>query len=121
MHTQTSGSNASEKASSGMQECIGNCIECYQACTTTIRKCLSLGGRHASPEHITLLLSCAKICNTSAEVMMLGTDAHTVACKACGELCAMCADECESMGDEMKDCAESCRRCQQSCEQMSSH
>lgn len=118
-HTNTNISQSGD--STNMKQCIENCLRCYESCTTGIRRCLSMGGKHASPEHILLMQSCARICNTSAELMMLGNKAHTYTCKACAEICEMCADDCEKIGAEMKECVEACRSCVESCEKMASH
>lgn len=104
-----------------MRECIQACLECYAVCLETVQHCLTLGGRHAGPDHISLLSSCARICETSASVMLLGSDQHTVTCAACAEICRACADDCRGMadGDElMLACADTCQRCAESCEQM---
>ena len=114
-------SHASHQAGGGMEECIANCTECHRVCLETVRHCLQKGGEHAAPAHITLLLDCAQICQTSADFMIRRSELHTLTCGACAEICARCADECERMaeGDEaMARCAEVCRRCAESCRRM---
>lgn len=108
-------------SSSEMQQCIQNCMECHRVCTEMVTHCLSLGGAHAEPAHITLLLDCAEICATSAAFMIRGSQYHAQTCGVCAEVCTACADDCERIagGDEMmKQCAEICRRCADSCKQM---
>ena len=104
-----------------MQECIDICLECHSICLMTIQHCLELGGKHAEPRHITTLLDCAEICQTSANFMLRGSDLHGRACALCAEACRACAESCERMaaGDtQLQQCAEVCRRCEQSCQQM---
>lgn len=103
-----------------MNKCIDNCTQCHAICLETINYCLSKGGKHSAPEHISLLAACADICATSADTMLRGASAHTVTCGACAEICRQCAEACERMGDdaEMKRCAEMCRRCADSCATM---
>ena len=105
-----------------MNECIDNCTQCHAICLETINYCLTKGGDHAAPEHISLLAACADICATSADAMLRGTSVHGVICDACAEICRRCADSCESMGEDeqMKRCAKICRRCADSCEAMAS-
>lgn len=103
-----------------MNECIENCTQCHAACLEAIKYCLGQGGRHAAPEHIALLATCADICNTSARTMLRGAASHKVICGACAEICRQCAAACEAMGDdpEMRRCAEICRQCAESCAAM---
>jgi hypothetical protein len=104
-----------------MQECIQNCLDCHRVCLELVSHCLKMGGKHAEPDHIRLLLDCAQICATSADFMIRGSDLHALTCGACAEVCARCADDCERMaeGDEpMTRCAEVCRRCAESCRRM---
>jgi uncharacterized protein YcnI len=45
---------------SEMRECIQNCLNCYAICLETAHHCLTMGGKHADPEHIGLLKACAE-------------------------------------------------------------
>ena len=107
-------------ASSDMQACISNCLECHRVCLETVAYCLEKGGRHAEARHIVLLLDCAQICATSADSMIRGSDRHRLTCGICAEVCEACAADCESMAHDrrMKACAEVCRRCATSCREM---
>jgi hypothetical protein len=106
---------------SEMQQCIDECTDCHAICLQTLSHCLELGGKHADPAHIRLLLDCAEMCQTSTNFMLRGSDLHQRTCGVCAEVCRACAEDCERMaGDDqmMKDCAEQCRRCAESCERM---
>jgi hypothetical protein len=86
-----------------------------------VSHCLELGGKHADPVHIGLLLDCADICRTSAAFMLRGSERYQLTCRICAEICLACAESCERMGssdETMLQCAQECRRCQQSCERM---
>lgn len=104
-----------------MQQCIQNCTDCHRVCLETEAHCLQVGGKHAGPTHVRLLLDCAQICATSADFMIRGSDLHARTCAACAEVCERCAESCEGAGDDevMRRCAEACRRCAESCRQMS--
>ena len=107
--------------SAEMQECINECTRCHHICLATASHCLELGGKHADPTHIGLLLDCVEICQTSADFMLRGSERHQLVCRVCADICRACAESCERMGrdDEMmRQCAEECRRCQESCERM---
>lgn len=104
-----------------VRECIDNCNKCGRVCLETVRYCLGKGGQHAEQTHILNLLSCAKICQTSADFMVGGSDLHIHTCEACAKVCHQCADDCATMSDDevMNQCAEACRKCADSCERMS--
>jgi hypothetical protein len=104
-----------------MQECIGICNECHSICLATVQHCLELGGKHAEPRHITLLLDSAEICQTSANFMLRGSELHGRTCGICGEVCLTCAEDCERLGQsdaQMQQCAQICRRCAESCQEL---
>src|SRR3954451_13388253 len=86
-----------------LQACIANCRECHDACLHLVPHCLGRGGRHAEPGHITLLLDCAQICDTSADFMVRGSDLHGATCGACAEVCERCADYCQRLGNDDND------------------
>lgn len=102
-----------------MERCIEECKSCHDVCLETVAHCLEMGGPHAEVNHIRLLLDCAEICQTSANFMIRGSEAHGYTCAACAEICERCARECDRFDDDfMKQCAEACRRCAESCRQM---
>jgi hypothetical protein len=107
--------------SAEMQSCIEECLECHRICVETATHCLTLGGEHASPDHVGTLLDCADICQTSANFMLRGSHQHAETCAVCAEVCSVCAESCEAMaGDDdlMRRCAQVCRRCAESCRKM---
>lgn len=107
--------------SGDMQQCIQACLDCYAVCTTTAAHCLGLGGEHASLEHQTILLDCARLCQASADFMLRGSHRHQQVCAVCAEACRACERECTRLGASdamMQQCAEACRRCAESCERM---
>lgn len=107
------------KMSQDIERCISECLDCHRICLQTVQHCLEKGGKHASPEHIRLLLDCAEICQTSANFMLRGSPLHRRTCAVCAEVCTRCAESCEAIGGEqLDDCAEACRSCAESCAQM---
>ena len=103
-----------------MRECIQECHHCHDVCMETISHCLQMGGEHAEPRHIQLLLDCAEICQTSANFMLRMSEFHGQTCGVCADVCERCAEDCERFGDDemMQQCAEACRRCASSCREM---
>lgn len=107
--------------SQDMQNCIQDCLKCYSTCLETIQHCLMMGGKHAEQQHITLMLTCARICETCASAMLLGSAQHVETCRACAAICRACAEDCRDVaeGDEtMTRCADECEQCAASCERM---
>jgi len=98
--------------------------ECHNICLETVSHCLQMGGNHARPEHITVLLDCAEICQLSANFMLRKSNLHALSCATCAEICDRCAQSCDGFRDEadqtMKQCAEICRRCAEACRRMAS-
>ena len=101
-----------------MQACIKACEDCHRIClTTAMRYCLEKGGEHVGPEHFRLMLSCAEMCQTSANFMLSASTMNRSTCRACAEICDACAKSCEKMTG-MEECAKACRSCAQSCHAM---
>lgn len=106
-----------------MGKCIQLCQDCHALCTQTVGHCLNLGGRHAAPDHIRLLLDCAQLCETTAEYLLRGSSLHERMCGLCAEVCRQCAENCVKVAADdqiVKKCAEMCRQCAGSCERMAS-
>ena len=106
--------------SAEMQNCIDACSSCHQTCVDTINYCLSKGGKHATQDHITLLLDCAQACATSADFLLRGSRFHHDTCRVCATVCRSCAESCRKMADDaqMARCADECDACARSCEAM---
>ncbi len=102
-----------------VRECLKDSLDCYQTCTETTQRCLSMGGKHAAQEHINLLMDCAKICNTNADFMLRNSTYYPQTCGITADICDECGDACDRFEDDfMKECASVCRRCAESCREM---
>lgn len=101
-----------------MQSCIDACTQCYQTCLqTAMNHCLDRGGKHVEPAHFRLMMNCAQICQTSANLQLSGSIFSSKFCALCSEVCEACADSCAEL-DEMGDCEKVCRDCASSCRAM---
>lgn len=101
-----------------MQSCIDECLACYRICfEMAMSHCLEVGGEHTEPRHFRLMMSCAEICKTAAQFMLLGSTHHKHICSECAEICDECAASCEQLGD-MQACVVACRRCAEGCRAM---
>jgi hypothetical protein len=103
-----------------MVDAIRTASGCHDTCMESIVHCLKLGGEHASPAHIRLLIDCAAICESAANFMLRSSDYHGRVCGVCADICDACANDCERFqnDDMMRQCAELCRLCAQSCREM---
>lgn len=106
------------KMTKGMQNCIDECLRCYQQCWSyAMQHCLERGGKHVEPAHFRLMLACAELCQASADLMLIGSPLHRQTCAVCAEACEACAESCDSLGG-MEECAKTCRTCAEACRKM---
>lgn len=115
---QSSSSATVNRTQDARQYCIKTCIDCFQVCTEAIKRCLSLGGHHANPLHIALMQTCVRICQTNAEILMLGSKMELSCCESCAEICEICAEECSNMKG-LEDCENACITCAGNCRKIS--
>lgn len=100
------------------RECVDRCFDCTRICLDTVmNKCLVMGGRHAEPQHVGLMLGCAELCNAVARYLLSTQVLKTKICAACAEVCEACAHSCAEIG-HMEQCVESCRHCAEACRRM---
>lgn len=114
-------SNAYGSRSQTLEDCIRDCMKCFEECTSCINHCLSQGGKHVEQRHITLMMECAQICNSSASLMLLKGQFSFEHCQLCAKVCDACAASCSEVDPEdkhMQMCADTCRRCAESCRSM---
>lgn len=105
--------------SSEIKACIEECLRCHSMCLgTASHHCLERGGKHVEPAHFRLMLACAEICRSAADMMLVGAEQHKRVCAICADVCQACAKSCEAVGD-MQECIEACQRCEESCRRMS--
>jgi hypothetical protein len=110
--------NKSAAMNEAMKRCVADCQACHAECLeTALHTCLETGGRHTDPQHFRLMMSCAQVCQTAADLMSGRSQFHARLCALCAEICDSCAQSCEDIGG-MEHCAELCRRCSQSCREM---
>lgn len=104
--------------SAEMRACLEECLRCHSTCLgMAMNHCLEAGGKHVEPEHFKLMMACAEMCQTSANMMLIGTRHHAHTCRECAEICRECAQSCETVGG-MEECVAQCRRCAEHCEKM---
>jgi hypothetical protein len=120
METTTHESSKLHSANS-IEQCIRDCLACYEECMSCISYCLSQGGEHVEQKHLTLMMECAQMCNTSATLMLIKGQISHEHCELCAKVCEACAESCQNLGADdsmMQDCADMCRKCAESCTNM---
>lgn len=97
-------------------ECLEACADCYQTCTETIAKCLTMGGVHSDPRLINLMTDCATICITNINFILRSSTYYPQTCDMAVGICDECGDECDKFEEDfMKQCAAVCQRCAETC------
>jgi len=101
-----------------MKDCMEACHECHVTCLSmAMNHCLEVGGAHAEPRHMKIMMDCAQICAVALDFMARGSEHHRHICRECAEICRACAAGCEQL-DGMEECVAACRRCADACEKM---
>jgi hypothetical protein len=98
-------------------------IEALQHCHATCHSmamthCLEMGGEHARPQHLRLMLDCAGFCAFTADALGRKSQFHTRFVALCAEVCETCATDCTALGD-MEECVEACGACARICRELS--
>jgi hypothetical protein len=107
------------KSHTDMEPCIEACSRCHANCLhTAMTHCLEAGGKYIGADHFRLMMSCAEICQTSANLLLTGSSFHMQLCKLCADICEACAKSCEAIGG-MEECVKACRECAESCRKIS--
>ena len=101
-----------------MQSCLEACMQCHRICQqTALNHCLEAGGKHVEPEHYRLMLSCAEICQTSANFQLGSSPFSAQLCGVCAEVCQAFAESCKKVG-AMDECVAACEHCARTCTEM---
>jgi hypothetical protein len=98
-----------------VQDAIVALQHCHAICLSmaTIH-CPEVGGAHAKPQHIRLMLDCSAICAFTSDALARKSQFHSGFAEICAEVCKTCAEDCENLGD-MAESAAACRRSAEIC------
>jgi hypothetical protein len=101
----------------GLEECIQNCWRCHRQCLETTIYLSAENVDDGLQDKVKLLLSCAEICQSTANLLLLGAS-------ICQDVCRLCAEVCEAgamlfdpdTGDrQLRLCFDACCDCAASC------
>src|SRR5579884_4075186 len=82
-----------------LQQCIQDCLTCYDVCMQIAANDQHASGDHAKLEHISILQDCAELCQTAAHFMQHNSPLYCYVTQACAQVATRCAAESEQMGD----------------------
>lgn len=92
---------------------------CHATCQSmAMTHCLEMGGEHARPQHLRLMLDCAGFCAFTADALGRKSQFQTRFAALCAEVCQTCGDDCAAIGN-MEECVASCRDCVTVCRELS--
>ncbi len=102
---------------SSMNEIIRACNECHSACLEAlVFHGDKAGGRQLSSQHIKRLVSCMEICQTTSNMLTIGSPLLDRICEICAYICEQCATSCShASGRLMERCVEACKACAGAC------
>jgi hypothetical protein len=104
----------------GLDECIQNCWRCHRQCLETTVYLSAKDGDDAKQEKVRLLLSCAELCQSTANLLLIGASIYQDACRLCA---AICEESAMMLGRDTEDrqlrlCFDACCQCAASCLEM---
>jgi hypothetical protein len=89
--------------------------KCHALCSSmAMTHCLEMGGEHARPQHLRLMLDCAGLCALTADALGRKSQFHNRLAQLCAEVCETCEKDCAAL-DGMEDCVQACRYCAHLC------
>jgi hypothetical protein len=99
--------------------CMEAALRCHSVCYgMAMIQGLEEGGKQTRPQHFRLMMDCAILCQTVADLLAHKSQFHHQLCAICAEACEACATDCESIPG-LGDCVMACRDCAEACWAMS--
>lgn len=98
---------------------VRDTIQALQHCHATCQSmamthCLEMGGEHARPQHLRLMLDCAAFCAFTADALGRKSQFHNRFAQLCAEVCDTCKQDCAALG-QMEECVQACHDCSRLC------
>lgn len=98
-----------------LQDTLEKLSACHDTCLSmAINHCLEMGGAHARPQHMRLMLDCVEICGLAHGAILRKSQFHALILSLCADICETCAKACAALGD-MEECVAACRACMTAC------
>ncbi|WP_242667097.1 four-helix bundle copper-binding protein [Frankia casuarinae] len=95
-------------------------MSCSALCEETISYCMDMPGAMMESANMRLMMDCAAVTRTCADMMCRMSPMHGEMCAMCARICVMCAEMCERMpqDQQLAKLAGACRSCAESCNTM---
>jgi hypothetical protein len=104
--------------SNQIAETIRSLQNCHAVCSSmAFTHCLEMGGEHARPQHLRLMMDCAALCAFTADALGRKSQFHNRFAALCAEVCETCEKDCSALGD-MEQCVRACLDCALHCRQI---
>ncbi|WP_261567960.1 four-helix bundle copper-binding protein [Frankia gtarii] len=109
-----------EMINENMRKAIDECMSCSALCEETISYCMDMPGTMMDAANLRLMMDCAAVTRTCADLMCRMSPFHSEMCAMCARVCGACAEMCEKMprDDQLARLARACRACMDSCNAM---
>jgi len=108
--------------SDNREESLRKCLTAYRTSTACIQHCLKLGGEHADPDHILILMNTSEICRTFSQFLLSESHYSHELCGITSRICLACADSCDSFdrqeNEMMLECSSACLAFAQTCKDL---
>jgi hypothetical protein len=79
--------------------------------------CLEMGGEHVKPLHFRLMMDCAAVCATTADLLAHKSQFYREITALCVDVCIACANDCRTLSG-MEECVAACLSCAEACREM---
>jgi hypothetical protein len=107
--------DAMNHCSAQLQDTLDKLAQCHETCLSmALTHCLEIGGAHARPQHLRLMLDCSSFCGLAEDAILRKSQFHASILSLCADICETCAGACEALG-RMETCVAACRACMASC------
>ena len=94
------------------RKCIEACLNCAALCLHCASSCTKEKEVKMMARCIQLDMECSALCNTTAQLMSLGSDLVKEILRTCIVACDACGDECRKFDNQhCRECAEACKKC----------
>ena len=106
-----------DELSAEVARCVDRCESCHRLCLTALMgRCLDDYCDGTDPHQLRMMLACAYLCRTTADLMLTLPAPLDTVCAACAQLCWECARGCPN--PDLQELVTSCMECAESCNRL---
>ena len=103
------------------QSCVLALNECRAACLDMVGNSIRMQGYYAELGHVRLLEDCARLCESTVDFLLRGSELAPEMLALCADVCRRSGRDCERFDYDQRllDCAAACRRSAEACDSRS--